>query len=59
MYFKNINDLLYNYFRWEIIHYMLENYKKSFQSYIRLIYGKDIILLLLCEQFSKVVNHVL
>jgi hypothetical protein len=38
---------------------MLENKIKKIQSYIWLIYGKDIILLLLCEQLEKVENHVL
>jgi len=36
------------------IYYILENYKINFESQIRLIYGNDIILLILCESLKKV-----
>jgi hypothetical protein len=38
---SNINDLLYNYLRREIIYYMSKKFKINFQSYIGLIYGID------------------
>jgi hypothetical protein len=48
MRYKNINDLLYNYFSLESIYYMLEKIQINFQSYVGLMCGRDH-LLLLCE----------
>jgi len=41
----NINDVIHDHFRWEIIYYISKKYKLTFQSYIWLIYRIDIFLL--------------